>query len=382
MTVAEARDRKTAKGRCALDMAAILQPLAGGEGGAGPDLRDAPDGPFHAIEEARRQDDGLDQGIWVHERKTADWNEVVALCQDALIRRTKDLRLAVWMVEALVQRDGFAGLGPGFRLLGSLCEAFWPHILPAIDEVPVAGVPLPDYEARANAIALLDARLPRVLRTIPITRTGMAEPVTMGWGDYEMARLHEARGAGQKGGLTVAGFQAAADATSVELLRKLQADLAEGLDAVEGLDAFLDRMCGRAAPSLTGLKSLLTEIQGWLRATLPPPPPEPEPAPEPGPAEGEGGAHATEGDPEMSHSRPAGSGDGPIASREDAYRRLGEIADYLMRAEPHSPTPYVLKRVHAWGRMPLHELLMEMAHGRNDLAAIMELLSPTSQDGR
>jgi predicted component of type VI protein secretion system len=51
---------------------------------------------------------------------------------------------------------------------------------------------------------------------------------------------------------------------------------------------------------------------------------------------------------------------GPIRSREDAYRQLSEIADYLAKVEPHSPTPYLVRRAVSWGEMSLAELLKEL----------------------
>lgn len=63
-----------------------------------------------------------------------------------------------------------------------------------------------------------------------------------------------------------------------------------------------------------------------------------------------------------------------IRSREEAYRRLTEVADYLLRTEPHSPTPYLVMRAVNWGKMPLSELLQELAAGEGDLARIYTLL--------
>jgi hypothetical protein len=71
-------------------------------------------------------------------------------------------------------------------------------------------------------------------------------------------------------------------------------------------------------------------------------------------------------------AQPAPSG--PIISREDAYRRLAEAADYLFQSEPHSPVPYLVHRAISWGQMPLHQLLPEMTRGRGDLSLFMELL--------
>jgi len=46
-----------------------------------------------------------------------------------------------------------------------------------------------------------------------------------------------------------------------------------------------------------------------------------------------------------------------IESREQAYRILGEVADYLERTEPHSPTPYLIRRAISWGEMNFHKFL-------------------------
>jgi type VI secretion-associated protein, ImpA family len=362
MTKVETRDRRPHR-RTELDAAAILAPLHDA-GGVGPDLSQVDDSPFDAIREARRQDDDLPQGVWQAERKHADWDQVLALCQETLAAKSKDLRLLVWLVEALVQRDGFAALAPGFSLLEQFCRTFWVNVHPLMDDDG-------DLSARTNTIALLNNRLPRILHAWPITQSGFAEPVRLGWGDYETARLYQARGAAGPGGITTAAFQASAAATPVAQLEQLRQEVESGLAAVAGLDAFLDQVCAREAPSLMALKSLLVDIAGWLNATLPEAPlPEPEPF---------SAANVGEDDTMTPPAPAAGIRDsasgGPIANRDDAYRRLADVADYLMRVEPHSPAPYVLRRVLAWGRMPLHEVLLEMASGRNDLSAVLELIT-------
>ena len=77
-------------------MAELLNPQP-----TGPDLSFSPE--FDQIAELRRFDDPtLDQGEWVRDIKSADWHGVARLCSDLLSTRTKDLRLAGWMTEALV----------------------------------------------------------------------------------------------------------------------------------------------------------------------------------------------------------------------------------------------------------------------------------------
>ena len=65
---------------------------------------------------------------------------------------------------------------------------------------------------------------------------------------------------------------------------------------------------------------------------------------------------------------------GPVQSREEAYRLLSLAADYLLRTEPHSPTPYLVQRAVGWGRMPLAELLEEYSQDGNDLRMLRLLL--------
>ncbi len=73
---------------------------------------------------------------------------------------------------------------------------------------------------------------------------------------------------------------------------------------------------------------------------------------------------------------------GPIRSREEAYRRLSEAADYLLRTEPHSPSPYLVMRAVTWGRMPLTDLLQELVQSEGDLVQLYTLLGIRSGVGQ
>src|SRR5579862_4530056 len=95
----------------------LLNPIPGPNPG-GEDLRYS--AVYDKIKEALRQDDGLAQGIWQQERKTADYSLVLKLAQDALVTKSKDLQLSSWICEALLQREKFAGLREGIVLCRSL----------------------------------------------------------------------------------------------------------------------------------------------------------------------------------------------------------------------------------------------------------------------
>src|SRR5579875_3555682 len=107
----------------------LLKPIPGGNP-SGVNLRYDP--VTDKIKEARREEMETPQGAWKIAVKIADYPSVIKLAGEALATRSKDLQLAVWMVDALVRREGFAAIAPCFRLLHDLCANFWETIYPEI----------------------------------------------------------------------------------------------------------------------------------------------------------------------------------------------------------------------------------------------------------
>ncbi|HUX79310.1 MAG TPA: hypothetical protein VMW10_06170, partial [Alphaproteobacteria bacterium] len=65
---------------------------------------------------------------------------------------------------------------------------------------------------------------------------------------------------------------------------------------------------------------------------------------------------------------------GSIQNREQAYAILGEVAAYLERAEPHSPTPYLIHRAITWGGMTLSEVVKDTLHNGQDMSLLLDIL--------
>ena len=65
-----------------IDVEALLAPIPG-ENPGGEDVRRT---LYDEVKEARRSDDGLEQGIWKQDVKNADWGNVVRLTRDALLQ--------------------------------------------------------------------------------------------------------------------------------------------------------------------------------------------------------------------------------------------------------------------------------------------------------
>lgn len=68
-------------------------------------------------------------------------------------------------------------------------------------------------------------------------------------------------------------------------------------------------------------------------------------------------------------------------SRDDAYRQLATIAEYLARYEPHSPVPYLIQRALEWGSKPLPLLLRELTSGDVDGQRLLTFLGLLPGEG-
>src|SRR5579871_5557495 len=141
----------------------IFAPIAG-DNPSGVDLRyDTKLLVIDKIKEARRQDDELDQGAWQSERKTANWPLVIKLAQETLATTSKNLQVAAYLTEALLQTERFAGLRQGLDLVYHLVSDFWDTVHPAIDpEDPET------REDRATPLAWINTQLDLPIRSVPI----------------------------------------------------------------------------------------------------------------------------------------------------------------------------------------------------------------------
>jgi predicted component of type VI protein secretion system len=66
---------------------------------------------------------------------------------------------------------------------------------------------------------------------------------------------------------------------------------------------------------------------------------------------------------------------GQIRNRAQAYQLLAEASDFLVRTEPHSPVPYLVRRAIAWGSMSLETLMTDLIRNSNDLSEVSRLLN-------
>jgi len=352
-----------------LDLEELLT-LISGDNPAGEFLRY--EGTYDRIQEARKEEADLPQGVWERELKKADWNEVRDLCLEALASRSKDLQISVWLLESLLHLYGFLGVGDGLRVLLGLCERFWDHLYPEIDG--------DDLEARVSPIVWMNEKLYLQLKLISITQPETVDVYPYSWADWEYANYLENQAlkdekvrevAESQGKVTRARFLGSVMFTSKSFYETQSESLATSIELTRELERFLDEKSGKQSPSLKQFRDTLEDVNKVVNDFLMEKQEEDEDRETAVLEENQQGLLRVQEREEGAGKRAV---TGAIRSRAEAYRMLSEAADYLLMHEPHSPTPYLVKRAVSWGNMTLNELLQELVSADHDLQQIYKLL--------
>ena len=333
----------------------LLAPIAG-DNPAGEDLYY--DKVFDQVKEARREEeDDLPAGDWGRSQvKKADHRAVIKLAGDALAKRTKDLRLAGWLIEAQLRVEGFSILAAGIDLLHALQETFWPNLYPVIED---GG----DLELRMLSIEIAGRLIAGAVRKVPITRSGLSlesylESRLVGYEKDATSDVKQEarRDAIEHGKLTAEDFDAAFTATPKSLYVDAEAALALSLEAVDRLDEYQQEAYGDNAPILTNLRGALAEVHQAVTSLLNErrkTDPDPVKAPEQPSAQS---AAQQDGAPSVAAQQSFDTGEscsgdplprrtassGPLTGVADAYGLVVESAEFLFQRDPQSPVPYLI----------------------------------------
>lgn len=354
-----------------VDLDALLQPISD-EKPSGESLRYS--GLYDEISEARRADDTLNRGDWQEQLKVADYRKVVDLAIPALTTQTKDLQVAAWLSESLVKMHGFVGLRDSLQLLAGLQDKFWETLHPEIDEG--------DMEGRANAISWMDQQCAFAAQGAAFT--GVEGYSFLDWEDskkfdipenvdtLEMAeqrRYAELREiADRERRVTAELWKKEIATTRRASCERVNFTIDECWTALTELNRVIEEKFDRnQMPGLSTLKSSLDQVHTQVKKLL-----EEKRIQEPDEIEvdAEGASDGT-GD---GAAAGTGGSKGAINSRQDALRRLAEIADFFQKTEPHSPVSYLVQRAVKWGNMPLESWLQDVIKDDSILGQLRQTL--------
>ena len=228
---------------------------------------------YDEIKEARRFDEDLAQGDWAHERKVADWHKVITLTSSVLEDKSKDIQLAVWLMEACARKYGFEGIETGLQVITGLLSTFWDTLHPEIEEDD-------DLEWRENTLSVLNDKFLSTIKSIPVTdpenSSGYSwykwqESVAIGddasvQNDIEKKKSRTAAIASGK--ISVEMFSEAVTATPKSFYTEMNTAITACLAEFANLDETCDAKFGNQAPALTNFKTCLEECQTLVTKLL------------------------------------------------------------------------------------------------------------------
>jgi type VI secretion system protein ImpA len=310
------------------------------------------------IKEARREDIDAPQGAWKSIVKVADLPQVIKLAGETIAKRSKDLQLAVWLVDAHTRRDGFGVLPECFDFLSGLITQFWETLYPEIEDG--------ELEMRTAPLDWLGSKLEDPLRLLPITSNGLS------WARHKESRIVGYEGSAdtsdkqkiraqqiEDGKITAEEFDQAVDETPKAFCEALIGKLDRSLESLEALTALLDEKFSDISPSFIKVRTSLEEIlrleQGFLNKkggpTVAAPPPQPEPvaaaAPPPPVVAAAAPAVAVQ-----QVSAPASRSSSPEPTdHQDAGRRLAAIAKWMRAQDVYDISPYMILRGYRWSEI-------------------------------
>ncbi|RAU37555.1 ImpA family type VI secretion system protein [Enterobacter sp. RIT418] len=283
---------------------ALLAPIAA-DNRCGDPIRYSP--AFDRLVAARQQDDEtLPTGVWQSTPRRADWEDVASIAVELTETLSKDLVIMGWLGEAWIRTRGLAALPDALALATLALERYPEELHPQIKEG--------DYDYRAAPLRWMAQHYAALIAEAPLFCVNGENVSLAQWQQGKLAAI------------PLPG----ADAAQVQALT-------ESLEWLTRLNAVCQSWPAASAPSFSALEQKIKTGLQALGNVAPQAPP-----------------------PLVMETPPVASEAIALADREQAYRVMKQVADYLARTEPHSPVPYLLYRAFAWGHMPLPELLSEL----------------------
>ncbi|HTS51970.1 MAG TPA: type VI secretion system protein TssA [Burkholderiales bacterium] len=254
------------------------------------------------------------------------WGEVKQQAID-LFSKTKDLRVAALLAQALVRTDGLQGLSDGLEVISQLLGSHWAGVHPQPDAAD-------DYTIRLSALTFL-SDLQSLLN--PIRRAELVS--TPAHGRVSLRDIQIAAGKTKAAQDETSPPAAAIEATfrecDVGRLRAVLQAVERSLQHAGEIEALWAANANSRDLEVSRLTGVLQEIRKELQPALASHPDAIAQAAEDIAGAGEEGGAARAG---------AAPFAGAIRNREDIIRVLDSACDYLTRHEPSSPVPLLLQR--------------------------------------
>jgi type VI secretion system protein ImpA len=304
----------------------LLQPISA-DAPCGQDMEY--DAAFLELDRASQGKAEQQMGDTIVPAQEPDWKDVSIRAQ-ALLGKTKDIRVAMRLARAQLQLEGLAGFAEGLAVLRDIVEQFWDGFYPKLD--PDDGN---DPTFRVNILMGLcdgDAFVDRI-RLIPLVSARSfgrfsLRDIAMSTGEIPAPEGVEAP--------KTAAIDGAFNEAPLPTLQAIASSVQTALAHLGAIEAFVtDKVGAPSGTNFVKLADVLRSAEKILSSRLA--------------RRGVTAALVSEADAAGAGGTEGTPGAGPsisgeISSREDVLRILDKIIAYYERAEPSSPIPLLIRR--------------------------------------
>jgi type VI secretion system protein ImpA len=358
----------------------LIAPIDGSHHGVGEDLIFDP--RIDAIVAARQEDDPLlAQGNWVTELKVADWDFVKNQCAELLSHTSKDMKLALWYVDALSHTDHLAGISQGLSLLQTLNDDYWLTMYPPLDGEEES------MDIRAGLLSWFVKALTDDIKQLSLADTKVEN---YDYNYYLTARDHDKQrqqnpDSETSNQLTLSDYNHAIKNSNETWQKALMSNLNKVTEQWQALTDQLNDLMGMDAPVFAPVTDLLMALKQHLHPLLP------EYADTTNSISQEGVADTVNSTDD--HESTKSNGNKSLAStknvtltdfnpsnrdhqsnRRQALKLLAQIQEYFATNEPHSPVTFLLGRAIDWADMPLDQWLAHIIKNEDQLSMISDMV--------
>ena len=364
----------------AANIGTLIAPIDGSHHGVGEDLMFDP--RIDAIVAARQEDDPLlAQGNWVTELKVADWGFVKNQCAELLSDTSKDMKLALWYVDALSHTDHLAGISQGLSLLQALNDEYWLTMYPPLDGEEDS------MDIRAGLLSWFVKALTDDIKQLSLADT---KTESYDYNYYLTARDHDKQrqqnpDSETSNHLTLSDYNHAIKNSSEAWQQALMSNLNRVTEQWQDLTDQLNDLMGMDAPVFAPVTDLLVALTQHLRPLIP------EYADTTNNMSPEGIADTVNSTDDNESTMLDGnkslastknviltdfnpSNRDHQSNRRQALKLLAQIQEYFATNEPHSPVTFLLGRAIDWADMPLDQWLAHIIKNEDQLSMISDMV--------
>ncbi len=331
------------------------------------------------IRDARREEnDGMRRESWEGELKHADWQEVENLAVETLEKKSKDLQLLAWLIEARLHLYGLDVFSEDIGLLLAFMKSFWSNCYPQKTEDP-------EQEFRTHILEALLRATTETLILEPFTELSpiLNQPINLAkcYENDSLEKMSKKGGAAtdsyQKalanGLITIGRIKNAFSEVSKEAGTTKLAKLETCIQNLKDIDDFLDKEIGNEGPNFDGIINHLQEMKGLYSLCQ-------KVISEKTTKENPSTSKLTSPEEEISQApEESDPSKKTINDRAGVYQAIRQLGDFLLMLEPHSPSPAILKLIGGWENKTLSQILVELQSAQPETRSLLELLARATQ---